>query len=614
GDDTWVLRVPIGNEIPDGIYDVVATATDMAGNNSIDATVDELTIDTVAPTPPTVEAQVTNNQTPEITGTASSIDELSVAVHGVVYAEGDGNLTDNGNDTWTLQIPAGNPIPEGIYNVVAMATDAVGNTSNDTTTDELTIDLTAPTVPTVNQHTTSNHTPLLSGTADSVDDLTVEVNGVTYTEGDGSLTDNGDGTWALQIPVGNEIPDGVYDVVATATDLAGNTSTDTTVDELTIDSAATAVPTVNTLSTNRQRAEKTGTADSADDLTVEVNGVTYTEGDGNLVDNGDDTWTLQVPAGNEIPDGVYDVVATATDVTGSTSTDTTVDELTIDSAGTTVPTVNTLSTNNSTPAITGTADSADELTVGVNGVVYTEGNGDLVDNGDNTWTLQIPVGNEIPDGVYDVTATAMDATGNVSTDNTVDELTINSSLPNTPTVNPIVTEDSTPQITGTADSDDDLTVEVNGVVYTEGDGNLVDNGDNTWTLQVPDGNEIPVGTYDVIVTATNQSGGSATDQTTDELTLTPVSGAVPPTVDPLTTIDPSPTITGTADSDDDLTVELDGVTYTEGDGHLTDNGDDTWELVVPDENALPEGVYDVIATVTDNNGNSTTDTTTDELT
>ncbi|EKF54506.1 repeat domain-containing protein [Galbibacter marinus] len=613
GDDTWFLRVPIGNEIPDGIYDVVATATDMAGNNSIDATVDELTIDTVAPTPPTVEAQVTNNQTPEITGTASSIDELSVAVHGVVYAEGDGNLTDNGNDTWTLQIPAGNPIPEGIYNVVATATDAVGNTSNDTTTDELTIDLTAPTVPTVNQHTTSNHTPLLSGTADSVDDLTVEVNGVTYTEGDGSLTDNGDGTWALQIPVGNEIPDGVYDVVATATDVAGNTSNDATVNELTIDPAALTTPTVDKVISNSSTPEITGTADSADDLTVEVDQVTYAEGDGNLTDHGDNRWTLQVPDGNEIPDGIYDVVATVTDGGGSSSTDVTTDELTIDTVAPTAPTVDVLVTNSPTPEITGTADSVDELTVGVNGVVYTEGNGELTDNGNNTWTLKVPLGNEIPDGVYDVTATAMDTAGNVSTDDTVDELTVNSASPNTPTVNTIATPDPTPHITGTADSEDDLTVEVNGVVYTEGDGNLTDNGDNTWMLQVPDGNEIPDGVYDVIVTVIDQFGGTANDTTTDELTVNSASPNTP-TVNPIATPDPTPQITGTADSEDDLTVEVNGVVYTEGDGNLTDNGNNTWTLQVPDGNEIPVGTYDVVVTVTNDTGNTSTDTTTDELT
>src|SRR5690606_38899690 len=127
------------------------------------------------------------------------------------YTEGDGNLVDNGNGTWVLQVPVGNTIPDGVYNVVATATDAVGNSSDDITTDELTVDTTAPNTPTVNEHTTSNSTPMLTGTAESVDDLTVTVNGVTYVEGDGDLVDNGNGTWALQIPVGNEIPNGVYD-------------------------------------------------------------------------------------------------------------------------------------------------------------------------------------------------------------------------------------------------------------------------------------------------------------------------------------------------------------------------------------------------------------------
>src|SRR5690606_5618274 len=247
--------------------------------------------------------------------------------------------------------------------------------------------------------------------------------------------------------------------------LAGNSASDGTLDELTIDSSAPTVPTVNNVVTNSSTPEITGTADSEDVLTVTVNGVTYTEGNDRLGDEGEESWTLQIPVGNEIPDGIYDVVATATDLAGNSASDGTLDELTIDSSVPTVPTVNTLVTNSSTPEITGTADSEDELTVGVNGVVYAEGNGALTDNGDNTWTLQIPVGNEIPDGVYDVSATAMDAVGNVSTDSTVDELVIDTTAPTVPTVDPIATPDTTPLITGTADSEDDLTVEVNGVVY-----------------------------------------------------------------------------------------------------------------------------------------------------
>src|SRR5690606_35069703 len=220
------------------------------------------------------------------------------------------------------------------------------------------------------------------------------------------------------------------------------------------DPNALTTPTVAVLLTNDTTPTITGTADSADDLTVTVNGVTYTEGDGNLVDNGDNSWTLTVPAGNEILDGIYDVVATVTDGTGSTSTDTTIDELTIDTIAPTAPTVIPVSTNSPTPEITGTADSEDVLTVTVNGVTYTEGDGNLVDHGDGTWTLQIPVGNEIPDGTYDVVATSTDLAGNSTSDGTLDELTINSSAPTEPTVDVLVTNDPTPVITGTADSVD----------------------------------------------------------------------------------------------------------------------------------------------------------------
>ena len=610
GDDTWTLIIPAGNVLADGTYDVMATATDAAGNASMDATVDELTIDTAAPTVPTVDFLTTNDTTPTITGTADSTDNLTVVVDGVTYTEGDGNLTDNGDDTWTLVIPAGNVLADGTYDVVATATDAAGNASMDATVDELIIDTIAPTVPTVDFLTTNDNTPTITGTADSVDNLTVTVDGVTYTEGDGNLTDNGDDTWTLVIPVGNELVDGTYDVMATATDVAGNTSMDATVDELTIDTAAPTVPTVDFLTTNDNTPTITGTADSVDDLTVIVDGVTYTEGDGNLTDNGDNTWSLTIPS--PLADGTYDVMVTATDAAGNASMDATVDELTIDTTAPTVPTVDFLTTNDTTPTITGTADSVDNLVVVVDGVTYVEGDGNLTDNGDDTWTLNIPVGNVLVDGTYDVMATATDAAGNTSMDVTVDELIIDTVAPTVPTVDFLTTNDTTPTITGTADSVDDLTVIVNGVTYTEGDGNLTDNGDDTWTLTIPAGNELVDGTYDVMVTATDAAGNTAMDATVDELTIDTVAPTVP-TVDFLTTNDTTPTITGTADSVDNLAVVVDGVTYVEGDGNLTDNGDDTWTLTIPAGNELVDGTYDVMATATDAAGNTSMDVTVDEL-
>ncbi|WP_178347046.1 Ig-like domain-containing protein [Arenibacter palladensis] len=613
GDGTWTLTVPAGSELAEGTYDVAATTTDLAGNTANDTTTDELTIDLTDPTPPTVNTLLTNDTTPTITGTADSADVLTVTLNGTTYTEGDGNLTDNGDGTWTLTVPAGNELAEGTYDVAATTTDLASNTANDTTTDELTIDLTDPTVPTVNTLLTNDTTPTITGTADSADALTVTLDGITYTEGDGNLTDNGDGTWTLTVPAGSELAEGTYDVAATTTDLAGNTANDATTDELTIDLTDPTPPTVNTLLTNDTTPTITGTADSADVLTVTLNGTTYTEGDGNLTDNGDGTWTLTVPAGSELAEGTYDVAATTTDLAGNTANDTTTNELTIDLTDPTPPTVNTLLTNDTTPTITGTADSADVLTVTLNGITYTEGDGNLTDNGDGTWTLTVPAGNELAEGTYDVAATTTDLAGNTANDATTDELTIDLTDPTPPTVNTLLTNDTTPTITGTADSADILTVTLNGTTYTEGDGNLTDNGDGTWTLNVPVGSELAEGTYDVSATTTDLAGNTASDATTDELTID-LTDPTPPTVNALLTNDTTPTITGTADSADALTVTLNGTTYTEGDGNLTDNGDGTWTLTVPTGSELAEGTYDVAATTTDLAGNTANDATTDELT
>jgi len=589
--------------------DASVTATNLLTCQTTVATTQTYTVDLDDPAIPTVDAQITNTDTPTITGTADSIDNLTVTVDGITYSEGDTNLIDNGDDTWTLLIPAANALDDGVYNVIATATDIAGNSSTDITTDELTVDTIAPTVPTVNTQETSDTTPTVTGTADSEDAIVVTLNGVTYTEGDGDLIDNNNDTWTLNVPAGNALADGTYDVAITATDTAGNTSSDVTVDELVINSTLPTQPTVVPQVTSNQSPTITGTADSADDLTVTVDGVTYSEGDGNLTDNTDDTWTLVLPV--VLTDGVYDVTATVTQGI-QTATDPTTDELTIDTTAPTVPTVDLLTTNDNTPTITGTADSADDLAVMLNGVTYTEGDGNLTDNGDDTWTLNVPDVNALPDGTYDVMATATDSAGNSSSDATTDELTIDTTAPTVPTVDLLTTNDNTPTITGTADSADDLTVMLNGVTYTEDDGNLTDNGDDTWTLDVPDADALPDGTYDIMATATDAAGNSSSDATLDELTIDSTGPGIP-TVNSQTTADVTPTITGTADSSESLTVSVNSVTYVEGDGNLVDNGDDTWTLTIPDGNEIEEGTYDVMAQSSDGVGNTSVDATIDEL-
>lgn len=89
------------------------------------------------------------------------------------------------------------------------------------------------------------------------------------------------------------------------------------------------------------------------------------------------------------------------------------------------PTIASLTTNDTTPLITGNATIGPEetLTVTANGITYTAGDGNLVLSG-TTWSLQIPAAHTLTANTYEVTAKATSNSGLSSTDTTTNELTI----------------------------------------------------------------------------------------------------------------------------------------------------------------------------------------------
>jgi hypothetical protein len=103
--------------------------------------------------------------------------------------------TNNGDGTWTLADNTINPaLAAGTYSVTVTSTDSAGNTGTDGSANELTIDVTAPTIGVTNK-TTNDATPSLSGTvndAGATISISVTVSGQTHT-----ATNNGNGTWTL---------------------------------------------------------------------------------------------------------------------------------------------------------------------------------------------------------------------------------------------------------------------------------------------------------------------------------------------------------------------------------------------------------------------------------
>lgn len=269
---------------------------------------------------------------------------------------------DDGTGNWVQVVI---PLAEGAYDVFMTGNDAAGNSSGTLlwaydaasgrwaatgnayvkASKQLVVDLTAPTG-TIDQTTSSplqtpGASPSLSGT---VNDPTATV-AVTLTLPDANnpantvtvgplmATNNGDGTWTL--PAGviwSGLGLGTYDIAATFTDQAGNTSTVTQTGALTIQKAV--IPTVDDLSSQKTPATPviTGTYDpqTSQGLRVSVAGVWYILGASSQLtaDVATGNWKLDLSAPTApLHAGTYDVKVQSTVAGGQVLGDSTTNEL-----------------------------------------------------------------------------------------------------------------------------------------------------------------------------------------------------------------------------------------------------------------------------------------------
>ncbi|AOA59320.1 hypothetical protein BFG52_13780 [Acinetobacter larvae] len=525
-DGSWTVPNP-GN-LSDG-DEVKATATDAAGNTSPETVA---TVDAVAPAAPLINPV---NATDPITGTAEPGSTVTVTYP-------DGSSVDtlvNPDGTWSVSNP-GNLVDGD--EVKATATDAAGNTSPETVA---TVDAVAPAAPLVDP---VNATDSITGTAEPGSTVTV-----TYP--DGSTEDvvaGPDGSWTVPNP-GN-LGDG-DEVKVTATDAAGNTSSETVA---TVDAVAPAAPLVDPVNATDPI---TGTAEPGSTVTV-----TYPDGSTeDVVAGPDGSWT--VPNLGNLGDG-DEVKATATDAAGNTSPETVA---IVDATAPAAPVVDPV---NATDPITGTAEPGSTVTV-----TYPDGSTeDVVAGPDGSWT--VPNLGNLGDG-DEVKATATDAAGNTSPETVA---IVDATAPAAPVVDPV---NATDPITGTAEPGSTVTV-----TYPDGSTeDVVAGPDGSWTVPNPgnlgDGDEVKA-------TATDAAGNTSPE------TVATVDAVAPaaPLVDPVNATDP---ITGTAEPGSTVTV-----TYPDGSTEDVVAGPDgSWTVVNPGN--LGDG-DEVKATATDAAGNTSPET------
>ncbi|NUJ40773.1 retention module-containing protein, partial [Pseudoalteromonas sp. 0303] len=587
--------------LAEGLYTVVASAVDEAGNEGsdnenglVDLTAPVISIDTIGET---------NDTTPTISGTVSGVtvgSEIIVVITGADNTVQTLTAIVAEDGSWVVDAPE--VLVEGEFTVTATAVDIAGNEAQATATGV--IDNTAPVINITPIDDTQDTTPNISGNVVGVQQGTLvtvvvtDINGQVQTL---TTVTDADGNWSLDVVA--DLAEGVFDVSASVTDAAGNTAqadTQGVVDLTAPDITLTAIANTN---------------DTTPSITGRVDGVPEgTEVTVQVVDSNGQSQTLtalvladgsySVDAISPLPEGSFTATAIVSDAAGNQAQDTTTGI--IDLTAPVISLDNLGSSADNTPTISGTVQG---VAVGTPvTLVVTDANGNsqtftAITNNNGVFSADVPV--SLADGQYSVTATVSDLAGNQASDTetgTVDS----SSL--TILIDALgETNDTTPSISGStlnATAGDVVTVVIvpsSGLSQTFT--TTVDaNGD--WSINVSD--ELAEGEFTIDATVTDQFGNTANDSIT----------AVVDTTAPLISIDTigaindsTPLISGSsqgATAGNTVTVTVvdsqnNSQTYT-----TTVDANGNW--VVPVTGSVSQGEFTVTASITDNAGNIGTDT------
>jgi hypothetical protein len=586
GTGAWAFTVV--TPLAEGAHTVNTTATDAAGNVSSTSNTNTFIVDTATPAAPVVTAPAnggsTNDPTPTYSGTAEPNSTVTVQVDGVVV----GTATADGSGAWTFTVVT--PLADGAHTVNTTATDAAGNVSSTSNTNTFTVDTATPTAPVVtaptNGSSTNDPTPTYSGTAEPNSTVTVTVDGVVV----GTTTADGTGAWTFTVVT--PLADGAHTVNTTATDAAGNISSTSNTNTFTVDTATPTAPVVtaptNGSSTNDTTPTYSGTAEPNSTVTVQVDGVVV----GTATADGTGAWTFTVLT--PLADGTHTVNTTATDAAGNVSANSNTNTFTVDTVAPTQPSI-TAPTDNATttptPAIAGTAPPNTTVSVLVDGVLI----GTTPASATGAWSLTPTTA--LTAGAHVLTATASDAAGNTSTPSSAVTITVQATVPPTPTLtgpaDGALTNNPTQTFSGTGTPNSLVTVTVDGVTACTA---VVDSaGAFSCTATTPLAN----GPHLVTVSATNAVGTSP-QSVPNRFTIDTTPPLTPVVVGPSDgsrTADSTPTLTGTGEPGSRLDVKIDGVTV----GTTTIGADGTWSLVVT--TPLSTGVHTTSVTATDAAGN-----------
>ncbi|MGM8438174.1 Ig-like domain-containing protein [Enterobacter hormaechei subsp. xiangfangensis] len=548
-----------GRTLTDGDYNYQLRVIDEAGN--ISATTSQVvTIDTVAPD---ASKTIAIDSISDDTGLSSSdfiTRDTSLTLHGslgATLADGEyAQISIDGGVTWQNVIVTGNSwyyvdgrtLGNQTYDYYVRVVDAAGNVGA-SAHQQVTVDTVAPdaaitvTVDNItvdtgfdnNDFLTSSTSYTLNGT------LGAELGAGEYVQ----VSMDGGTTWVYATVSGTQwrytdartLADGDYRYQVRVVDQAGNVGATTTQD-VTVDTQAPQYGiTIDSIS------EDTGQSGSdfiTMDTSLTINGslgsALASDERVQISLDGGNTW-IDATVTNQrwsytdtrdLADGDYNyqvrIIDQAGNVGSTTSQVVTVDTTPPDTVGTVVSYTDgegerqgsfgaSVATDDNSPVINGTLNRAPDIGEIVQ--LYRDGVllGQVTMNGAASWYFQ---DSGLNDGNHVYMLRVTDLAGNF-TDSDDFVLKVDTSIPTTTvTINPQTTTDSTPILSGLVSAGltngEYVVITVNDKTYTSETGGavVVDPENNTWYLQLPDGDALSVKNYDVTAQVKSSAGNGNT--------------------------------------------------------------------------------------------------------
>ncbi|MES2251633.1 MAG: Ig-like domain-containing protein [Pseudomonadota bacterium] len=659
-DGSWTFTPTA--DLGQGAHAITATATDKAGNVSEPTAAFNFSIDTIAPTAPSIESVtddvgakqgalvnggVTDDPSPTLSGKAEAGSTVVIKDNNVVL----GTVVADAEGKWSFTPTT--PLPEGEHKFTVTATDKAGNTSAPSAEFVLNTDYTPPDASklaitgveddvggivgnVLSGSTTDDSRPVISGTGTAGDTIIVTVKDNTGSRELGRTTVGADGKWTLQVE--SPLLEGSNEFTAIEQDPAGNQTAPSAPYTVILDSVPPSVPVIQNVQDDvgihtgmLQKGEVTddakptiiGTAQAGNTIKV-YDGATLL---GQVVADASGKWSFTPETA--LADGPHDITATATNSVGQTSDATGIWNFVVDTAppgqvtglevlddvgAKTGPLANGDTTDDTKPTFNGKAEPGATVKVYDNGTLLGSA---LVDgNGDWTFTPTTPLVN----GPHALTTEVVDPAGNSSGQSAPLNLIVDI-IPGTLQIDTLVddqgtikgsivpngtTDDTRPEIQGTGKAGSTVKVYDGATLL----GQTVVKADGSWTF-TPTA-DLGQGAHAITATATDLSGNPSGPTSVFSFTVDTVPPTAPsidaaaddvgakqgPLVNGGVTDDPSPTLSGKAEAGSSVTVKDNGAVL----GTVVANANGDW--VYTPTTPLAEGEHKFTVTATDKAGNT----------